>query len=127
MKKGPLKTNFAKIWIDDHGICHNEYIPETTLSLEESKNELKVISEIADGNPIPILVYLINVKSIPRECRELYASEGTAKIISGAALLIGSPVSRVIGSFFLGLNKPRVPVKLFTSKSDAIKWLLKFI
>ena len=127
MKKGPLKTNVSKTWIDDHGICHLEYFPETTLSLEESKNELKMISEIADGNPIPTLVYLINVKSVPRECRELYASEDTAKIISGAAFLIGSPVSQVIGNFFLGLNKPRMPVKLFTSKSDAIKWLLNFI
>jgi hypothetical protein len=39
------------------------------------------------------------------------------------ALLVGSPVTRVIGNFFIGLNKPRWPVRLFRSESDALAWL----
>ncbi|MDH5682649.1 MAG: hypothetical protein OEZ36_13750 [Spirochaetota bacterium] len=34
-----------------------------------------------------------------------------------------SPISRVIGNFFLGLNRPLFPVKLFTEKNEASKWL----
>ncbi len=43
-----------------------------------------------------------------------------------ALLLIGSPVSRVIGNFFMGLNKPIYPTKLFTDPQKAIRWLQTF-
>jgi hypothetical protein len=40
------------------------------------------------------------------------------------AILIDSSVSRVVGNFFLGINKPAVPTKLFTNEKEAVKWLI---
>lgn len=36
-------------------------------------------------------------------------------------------MSRVLGSFFIGLNKPTMPVKLFTSEKEALNWQQTFI
>jgi hypothetical protein len=43
--------------------------------------------------------------------------------VSAFAIIIQSPLSRVIGNFFMGLNKPRVPARLFKSEKEAVKWL----
>ena len=41
-------------------------------------------------------------------------------------ILIGSTTSRVLGNFYLGINKPTVPTKLFDNEEEAIKWLKQF-
>jgi hypothetical protein len=46
---------------------------------------------------------------------------------SAAALLIGSPLTRAIGNFFMGLNKPLIPTRLFTSETEALAWLKGFV
>jgi hypothetical protein len=43
------------------------------------------------------------------------------------ALLVGSPMSRAIGNFFIGLNKPLIPTRLFVSEPEALAWLRGFL
>jgi hypothetical protein len=43
------------------------------------------------------------------------------------ALIVDSPVGRIIGNFFIGMNKPGIPVKIFDSEDKAIQWLRGFI
>jgi hypothetical protein len=61
-----------------------------------------------------------------REAREAYAAEGH-QYVSAAAVLIDNPVSRVIGNFFIGLNRPRLPMRLFVSEAEALAWLQTFL
>ena len=63
------------------------------------------------------------ISEISKEARDYFANERTASIQRATALLISSPVSRVIGNFFMGLNKPISPTRLFTDPREAIKWL----
>jgi hypothetical protein len=42
---------------------------------------------------------------------------------SACALLVGSAVSKVLANFFMGLNKPKKPTRMFTSQDEAIHWL----
>jgi len=34
-----------------------------------------------------------------------------------------SPLSRAVGNIFLGVNRPLVPCRLFTSEPQALAWL----
>ena len=45
-----------------------------------------------------------------------YSQEFADANYSCVALLVGDPVSAVIGSFFVGLNRPNVPTKLFSDE-----------
>ena len=73
-----------------------------------------------------VLIDMRLIKSISREARMYYANERTASIQRATALLIGSPVSRVIANFFMGLNRPLTPTKMFTGETEAIRWLRTF-
>jgi len=73
-----------------------------------------------------VLIDMTTVTEIAKEARDYFANERTSSIQRATALLINSPVSRIIGNFFMGLNKPISPTKLFTDPQEAIKWLQTF-
>jgi len=58
-----------------------------------------------------------------QDCRQHFAGPEHAKTFTKAALIVTSPISRIIGNFFLGLNKPLKPTRLFTSREEGLKWL----
>ena len=73
-----------------------------------------------------VLIDMTAVSEISKEARDYFANERTASIQRATALLTNSPVSRVIGNFFMGLNKPKSPTMLFTDPQKAIRWLHTF-
>ena len=74
----------------------------------------------------PILVNLKEIKSISKEARDHFSMQNRTPGITAIGLLIKSPASRIIGNFFLGLNKSTVPVRLFTNEEKAVLWLKQF-
>jgi hypothetical protein len=66
------------------------------------------------------------VRAISREAREYYANERTASIQQATALLVGSKLTQVIANFFMGLNKPVSPTRMFTNPDEALAWLATF-
>lgn len=122
MEREAIETKTAKIWLSEDGFICLKILPGSSLSVEDMKAQLKVVSNLAGNKIIPILVDSRGVKSIDRDARVFIQKEGN-KIVSSLALLIGSPVSRLIGNLFLGINKPSYPIMLFTSEDKAIAWL----
>lgn len=55
--------------------------------------------------------------------RRLYAKGATANRIFATALVVTSPLSRAIASFFTGLTRPAWPVKTFDAFEPAMRWL----
>jgi hypothetical protein len=107
----------------EDGILYAELYPGAAMTLEDAELSLAAIPRSADGSKHLVLVDLRNLKAMTREAREFYASDKAAQRVAAAALLVASPISRVIGSFFIGLNKTRMPLRLFTSEKEAISWL----
>jgi len=73
------------------------------------------------------LVDLRDINSITKEARDHFSMRDRKPAVSAIAMLVKSPVSSIIGNFFLGLNKPSVPTHLFTSEVKAVNWLEQFI
>lgn len=74
------------------------------------------------GKPISCAVIMSNMLSQEAEARRAYA-EIDPKLVYGGALVVESALSRALGSFFVGLSRPMVPTKLFSSVEGAIDWL----
>lgn len=107
----------------DDNILYIECLPKTIMTIDEGYLSTEKASELIQGEPIPMLCDLTNVVKMSQDCRKHFSGPEHAKVFSKCALLITSPISRIIGNFFLGANKPLKPTRLFTSKNDAIKWL----
>lgn len=105
----------------DNGTLYTSCFPLTTMDLEDGTESTRISLELVRSKPLPLLSDLSNVTKMTIECRNHFAGEEHAKSFSKAALLVSSPISRIIGNFFMGLNKPIKPTTLFTDKSKAIK------
>ncbi len=109
----------------EDGIVEVRAKPMAVQTLEAAKEEMASIAKFAgDQGSVPVLVDVRNAKGIARDARNYYSdSEETQATCRRVALLIGSPVSMVMGTVMLGLSKPKAPLKLFTDEKAAIRWL----
>ena len=117
----------GRIWLEEDGIVRATYFPKAEETLAEAKEHIAAVVKVSRGNKYPVLVDCRKLKSITREAREYYAGKETANAVSAMAVLMGSPVSRTLGNFFMRLNKPLSPTRLFTSETEALEWLKGFI
>ncbi len=108
------------VWCDPFGNQEIEELAKENVDAQES---------VRDGlkkTKTRVLVDMTAITEISKEARDYFANERTASIQRATALLIDSPVSRVIGNFFMGLNKPISPTRIFTDPHKAIQWLHTF-
>ena len=127
MGKEVIETRNHKVWREDNGIVRVLPAAGTETTLDEAKGALAAQSKVGGDKSRPTLADIRKLKGITREAREYLSGKDAQETMSALAILIGSPVSRVIGNFFLGLNKPSFPTRLFTSEEEAVKWLKGFI
>ncbi len=83
--------------------------------------------EIQKGKLQPMLSDIKFVRTVSKEARDFMASEEGCEGVLAAAILVDSPITRMIGNFFMSINKPLVPTKIFTDEAEAIKWLKPFV
>ena len=93
-----------------------------TIAVEGVKARIK----LSAGMSYPFFVNLYNVRSTTKDAREFLSTPEANVNIVAAAMLINSPVQRIMGNFFLAVNKPQIPLKLFTSTENAIEWLQQY-
>lgn len=123
----PVEVRNCSIWLGDDGIVRVKWEAHVHIGLKEARECIRAVSVVCGGKVTPALVDMTEIRAIDREARLFFAGEETAKAESAAALLIGSPLTRAIGNFFMGLNKPLIPTRLFTSEAEAIAWLKGFV
>lgn len=116
------------ISLDDDGIIRTRMQPGVfDLELADAQDVIRAVTTVSGGVRRPVLVDLRELRSMTRECRKYFAGPETAAAEAAVALLVVSPVGRAVGNFFMGLNKPLVPTRLFTSEPEAMVWLSGFM
>jgi hypothetical protein len=118
-----IETREAVVWLDDNGIIRLQLKPGAEVVIEDIKKTAAAVESVAKGINRPLLVDIRKQKSLTHESRKYLKAGEPLKIITALAFLIGSPVSRVIGNFFIGFGRLNRPVKLFDSQEKAIEWL----
>jgi hypothetical protein len=124
-ERQPLETRTHLIWLGDDGIARVKMKPSAEVDAEDSTRAIECMRALRAR--LPTLVYMAEMKFVSREARTNFAGEEAATLISAAALLTSSPLSRAIGNFFVGLSKPLFPTRLFTSEAEALAWLRRFL
>jgi len=121
-----IDTRCSKLWLDDGGIVHEQFVPKTDLAIQDAKQSMAIGLELSKGVDFSWLVDMTNMRSITKEAREYFGKVEDSHL-KATGLVTNSPVSKVFGNFFLRFNKPNLPVRLFSSEKQAIRWLKEFL
>lgn len=65
--------------------------------------------------------------SVSREARAFAAQSQNNSESIASALVITSTANKLIGNFYINVNKPHIPTRIFSSEEKAVEWLQGFL
>ncbi len=119
-----VQTRTCLLWRSD--IICGQFLPGVDVTRDDAVENIATTARLTEGQKLPVLVDLRAVRSQSAEARAYLAGPEATRVSLAVALLILSPLSRMVGNFFLGFNRPEVPTRLFTSVTEAEAWLRTF-
>ena len=107
------------------GIFHVVVLQES-FTLQMAKECVKKRIELTEGKSYPMLSDSRKVNCFEKQARAYLAEPSNTCYLTAGALLIENQLQKVLGNFFLLVNKPDTPAKLFVDKQKALEWLWQF-
>lgn len=115
-------------WLDQYNILHTKVMPNAAIDVSEALLSINARNSIHPNQPTGFLLDLREIKSSSKEARTIFQEDlGIPNRYFAMAVLVGNTLSRMIGSSYLGYNRPEnLPVKLFENIQEAHDWLCCF-
>ena len=120
----PIETRTALLRRADSGVVRMVMRGGVEVGCADAYENLRALASLAGGTPVRVLCDLRAALSFSREARIAFSAPDTSAYVAAVACVVGSPVSRLIGNFFIGLNRIPVPTRIFSSEHEATDWLL---
>ena len=73
----------------------------------------------------PSLFDITEVKQTTKEARDFMANEGNDLVLA-SAMIVTNPMLKMMANFYIMVNRPKNPTKLFTDRESALEWLSQF-
>lgn len=116
-----VENIYARIEISS-GIVHARWKSDN-VDLSIAKAAVAARLTVTGNRSYQMIADTRQVKSISKEAREYLSSRDGCAGVTRAAILINSSLGSTVVNFFLKINRPLVPTKIFTSEAAAVKWL----
>ena len=110
-----------RMWLRPDGIVQMTWVTKAAGGLEDATAAISAMNELTGGRRSPLLVDLHDSGQQTRPARLEFTRRDD--LVSAVALIIGTPLSRIMGNFFLSVNKPPYPVRLFDNEASGLAWL----
>lgn len=121
-----VSTSVAEMHIDDDGILQIRFFKGTTVTLEKIKEYYRVSNDLLGGKKALVLIDASEDYTVTDEAKAYGQTEEATKNRIAIAYVTGSVANRIMFNLYLKIYKPKVPLKMFTSKEAALKWLNSF-
>lgn len=118
-----IHTSTADVFTEQDGTVVLRFFAGTHVTLKETPEVVRAQIGAARGGKRPTLADLRGIASSERGARELAAGPEIAAVTLRMAMLVGNPVSRILGNFFLRVTRPAYPARIFTDEASARRWL----
>lgn len=125
MDKSRFENEYASFWIEG-GVVYFVYKANSVVNFEAAKQIVADRIKFQREINYPVYCDIRGMKSADKDARNYLAKEGSS-YTKGVAVMVDSPMSKIIGNIYLGLNKPTTPTRLFTDKNEAVEFLKQFV
>ena len=122
-----VKINEATITLGEDGVVHVLFHKNVTLDLNLQMLLLNIYNEITERKKHPFLFEALKGVKVTKEAKENAVRIESEAPGSAYAIVADSLAYQVIANFYLFVQKPRSPYKVFRKKDEAIAWLKNFL
>jgi hypothetical protein len=120
-----LDTPYLSLEMKDN-ILIATYKKGIKMNMEMAKAIVNTRLEFTNGQDVLALIASEGIVSMDKNTREFMASKEGSKGIKAAAIILKSSFGSFVANFYLSVNKPPMPVRIFTNTKAALGWLQKF-
>jgi hypothetical protein len=124
MERPYSENDFAEFWIEDN-ILFFIYKKNSRIDIAAAQRIVEDRIKLQQGVAYSVFCDAREVKDSDKAGRDYLANEGS-HLVKVVAVITGSPITKMMSNFYLAINKPLIPTKLFTDKSEAIAYLKSF-
>lgn len=118
------ETAFVEMFIRD-GIFQAYFKPLELLDLPTAVLTVNDRLAFFEQQAYPCLFDVTQVKQTTKEARDFMAKEGN-QLVLASAMIVNSPMLKMIANFYIMVSKPQNPTQLFTDRRQALEWLEQF-
>lgn len=104
-------------------IAYIEFNKAIKIELEHAIEMVSIRKKATNNVPRLVIMDGTNIINVSKEARDYLSSEEATEGIIAGAFIVDSPLTKILGNFFLKISKPNKPSKLFTNREEAIEWL----
>jgi hypothetical protein len=114
-----------QIWLRPDGIVQVLWKFASVMDGDDAVAGINALSQLTGARPAPLLVDARNAGVMSRTARVEFAKQSDT--ISAVAILVLTPLSRIMGNFYLSVSKPVLPTRILDNEEDAVAWLLGYV
>ena len=111
----------------EEGIIHIDFKKIEELTVKDVKEMMDVFGQKSEGKKHPILITVKQFMTIDKDVRELWAEQGRSQYSSADAIVATHVAIKMIANFYIAVNKPAIPTRVFNFEQEAIDWLKTFL
>ncbi len=123
MLKRTVRSDFGEVSVRETGVLFARVYPDITIDIKRAKEYHSLVSYLSKNRAHCTVIDITNLKEMSSEARtHLQGISSEWGKTLAVALITNSFTAKVIGNFFLSVNKPTYPVKVFTDSLEAHLW-----
>lgn len=103
------------------------YKDDYEFNISDAKESVFDIEKATSGKALPILKIPGKYSSIDTDARKFISSEEGMRFSVAEAFVTSFLPHRIIGNFYMKINKPVKPTAFFDTEEKAVEWLKQFI
>lgn len=115
------------VYMIEPGIMVSQYYSDVELDIELALQIDQIGSQLGNGKAIPQLFLACVGQTVTKEVRDWSASPEGVKHTLCTAVACSSMAHKILGSFFIKVQKPPRPTKMFNDVFSAKEWLISQI
>lgn len=96
------------------------------LDVKEIKEMIEAAETLSDRKPYLLFSDIRNHVEITPEGKKLAADKKASPCVLANAILTNNLALKLSANFFIKINRPHFPLKVFNDYQSALRWLMKY-
>jgi hypothetical protein len=114
-----------RMWLREDGIVQVVWVRGASMDFDDAVAVTEAMSALTGGRAHPILADARGGGPQDRRSRAEFARR--SDLMSAVAMIVDTPLSRMMSNLLLAVSKPVAPTRLFEDEGSAVAWLSRFL
>lgn len=116
-------TSKCRITLLEPNLLENFVLDYAVIELEDLLEVKKINQELTKGEPYAAILTFGDMTEVTKKAREQIASIEHKQNTVAKAILVNNIGDRLLGNFYLAVNKPIIKTRLFINRETSLNWL----